>query len=394
MIISLIACNSTPPHSFKLEGSVEGAKDSENIILYYFLLNNGEWQEIADTTKIINGKFLFKGNIDELTAAELCFDDPNVVISARIYLEPTIMKLRIDKNQPYAYELSGTKVEKENVELRKELESDAKIYHKNLEYINDLFTQIQLNDNNSPVRDSLYIKLDQRDRSIAPKMNNTRLNFILKHNSYRIVPDLLYLLANDEDIPIATLKSIYNSLPEQSKVSLMGKLACKKINYEESIRKREENALVGTTAPDFAIKDTSGKTIRLSEFRNKNFILLDFWASWCSPCIKEIPQMKNLYEKYSKTELKIIGISLDTDSNKWHNAINKYKLDQWSQILNIQNENKSVFDINNEDLGFLYNVNAIPYCILIDKQGKIIARWEYFGEEQLIEIDRILNNTK
>jgi len=129
MILCLVACNRIPPGSFKLEGSIKGGKDSDNILLYYYTLKNGEVQEIGDTTKVINGKFLFEGNIGELTAASLCFDDTNshVVIDARMYLEPTTMKLRIDKNQPYTYELSGTKVEKENIELRKELESDKKI---------------------------------------------------------------------------------------------------------------------------------------------------------------------------------------------------------------------------------------------------------------------------
>ncbi|GHT59003.1 hypothetical protein AGMMS50239_04670 [Bacteroidia bacterium] len=86
----------------------------------------------------------------------------------------------------------------------------------------------------------------------------------------------------------------------------------------------------------------------------------------------------------------IIGISLDKDSNKWLNAIDKYKLDQWSQILSIQTENQPA---DKEDLDVLYNVkNGIPHYILIDKQGKIMARWGYLGKEQLIEMDRILNN--
>ena len=110
IIISLVACNRVPSNSFKLEGFAEGAENSEDIILYYSILQDSEWHEIADTTKILNGKFLFEGKIDDLTAAELCFDDPYVVISARIYLEPTTMKLQINKSQPYAYKLSGTKV--------------------------------------------------------------------------------------------------------------------------------------------------------------------------------------------------------------------------------------------------------------------------------------------
>jgi len=390
----LIACNRTPSNSFKLEGFVEGTKDSENMILYYYILKNGEWYEIADTTKIINGKFLFEGNIDELTAASLCFDDSNsnVIIDTRIYLEPTTMKLRINKNQPYVYELSGTKVEKENIELRKELESDEEIFYKNLEYLNEIIKQIKLNNNNIIVRDSLFNNFNQYNAecNIGNKINKKRLDFIQRHNTYRIVPDLLYLLTKSDSIPIDVIKHIYNNLPEQSKNSLMGTFARKQIEYQESVQKSKENSLIGCIAPDFIRKDASGKTVRLSDFKNKNFVLLDFWASWCSPCIEEIPKVKNLYNKYGKKGSVIISISLDTDSANWLNAIDKYKLETWSQILSIQKRGESVF--NNDDLCNLYNVERIPYFILIDKQGIIMTRWEYLGKEQLIELDRILTN--
>jgi len=131
-IFGLIACNKTSPNTFKLEGIAEGVKDSDNIILYYDILQNNEWQEIADTTKIIDGQFLFEGNINEPTTATLVFGNCDVVIDVRLYLEPTTMKLRINKSQPYAYELSGTKVEKEHIELRKELEPNEKIYYDGL----------------------------------------------------------------------------------------------------------------------------------------------------------------------------------------------------------------------------------------------------------------------
>lgn len=386
-VISLVACSTTPSNSFKLDGFVDGAKDSENIILCYFSLKNGEWYEIADTTKIINGKFLFEGNIEELTAADLCFDDANVVIDARIYLEPTSMKLRIDKNQPYAYKLSGTNVEKENIELRKEMEPYAKIRYKGLEYCDSTIKQIKLHDNNLVVRDSLINNLHKyfAENTVGDSIIKTYLDFIKKHNTYRIVPDLLYLLTKDS-IPLDTIQSIYSHLPEQSKTSFMGKLVCKQIEYIKS----KKNTSVGNLAPDFTRNDFSGKTIRLSDFKNEDFILLDFWASWCAPCIKEIPKIKKIFNKYHEESFTIISISSDTDSSSWINAINKYQLEAWPQILSNKKDNdSSIFNI--DDIATIYEVNAIPHFILIDKQGKIIARWGYLGEEQLVEIDRILN---
>ena len=391
-LISLIACNGVPQNSFKLEGFVEGAKDLESLILYYYTLKDGEWHEIADTTKIVNGKFVFTGHINELTAAELVFDDFVVVVSARIYLEPTSMVLQIDKNQPHTYSLSGTKVEKEILELRKELESEERIFHENSLYLNDLFAKIQEHDDPS-VLDSLYqVYFHYRPKIMTngQKMNEKRLDFIVRHNTYQIVPDLVWLITKQESFHVDTIISIYNRLPEQSKVSLMGKLAGRQIEYLESKR----NSLIDFPAPDFTRIDAYGAIISLSEFKNKNFVLLDFWASWCAPCIEAVvgdnPKVKNLYDKYREKGLVIIGVSLDEDSIHWINTINTYKLDQWPQILSNLNESKSVF--NDKDLSTLYDVQSVPFYILIDKQGKIMARWESIDSEQLLTIDRIINN--
>ncbi len=392
---SLVASNNLPSNSFKLEGFVEEVKNPENITLYYFTQKNNELHEVIDSAKIINGKFVFEGNINELTAAELCFENSNVSISVRIYLEPTTMKLRINKAQPYAYELSGTKVEKENVELRKELAPDAKIYYEGLYRMNDLFKEINSNmeGSNNLVLDSLinilqYTKENTSTRRL--KMNKIYRDFILKHNTYQIVPDLLYLLTKSEYIPIDTIKNIYNNLSEQSKAGISGKLAFREIKNFENRKDQDpqENTLIGNFASDFIRNDVSGKIIRLSDFKDKNLVLLDFWASWCAPCIKEIPKMKDMYDRYNKKGLTIISVSLDDNKNKWTNAINKYELKGWPQILSTEDNNNSALNI--ENICLMYNVSAIPHFILIDKQGKIIARWGYLGKEQLNEIDKIL----
>jgi len=392
-----MACNNIPPNTFKLEGFVENAEDSDKMILYYDILQNNEWHEIADTAKIINGKFQFEGKIDDITAAELVFAGCAVVIDVRLYLEPTTMKLRINKSQPYAYELSGTKVEKENIELRKDLEPNEKIYYDGLERMNDLLKQMRINadNNNISVLDSLMNLFEYpKDHFVIAKskMNRNYFNFILKHNTYRIAPDLLYLISKSGTFFVDTLQNIYNYLPNRSKTSLMGKRALKQIEYLESNKDAEEvikeDTLIGSLAPCFTRKDFTGETIRLSDFKNRKFVLLDFWASWCIPCIAKIPEIKDLYNKYSEKGLTIISISLDKDKDSWLNAINKYHLKAWPQILSVEDKNNSVS--MTDDISLLYNVGPIPHFILIDKQGKISASWSYLDEEQLNEIDRLL----
>lgn len=392
LLINFIACNNASSDTFTLEGYVEEAGDSESVLLHYLSFENDKWHKVSDTAKITDGKFFFEGKIDELTAADLCFENTSIVVDIHIYLEPTTMKLIVDKSKPYAYELSGTKVEKENIELRIELEPNERIIYENIESLQHIFKQLSLSGDNASIRDSLMNIIEQkRPEMIANNeiIDKKRLDFISKHPSYRIVPDLLYLTTKRRSADINTIKHIYNNLSEQSKETLMGKLANKQIEYTEK-QMNIKTFAVGDISPDFVREDTSGKRIQLSQFINQNYILLDFWASWCGPCIKEIPKIKDLHKQYSDNGLAIIGISLDTDKDSWLKAMDKYELKAWPQVLSITDTDETVFIEN--DISDYYNVELIPAYILIDKQGKIIAKWEHIGEEQLVELDKILKN--
>ena len=385
-----MACNNMHPGSFKLDGFIDGAKDGENIVLYYKTLKNEEWIKIADTTIIRNGKFIFTGHIDELISAGLVYEEPEhdiAVIDVDLYLEPTAMKLRINKNNPFAYILTGTKVEKENIELRKALEPYQQVDLENALYLDDLRNRILLNYENTLIRDSLNKAYDlHREKMMyeISKMYEILLDFVSKHKNYRIVPNIIMRF------PVDTAQAIYNSLPEQSKSGLLGQLAHQRIEYYKIMQAFEEHTLVGHAAPDFTRQDAYGNTISLSEFKSKNYVLLDFWASWCRPCIANIPQLINVYEQYSHQGFVFIGISFDSDSAQWLNAIETHKLGRWPQILSTPNEKD--FTVDYEHIGNIYNASYIPCYILIDKQGKIAARWEGdIEEEQLAEIEMIIN---
>jgi len=91
--------------------------------------------------------------------------------------------------------------------------------------------------------------------------------------------------------------------------------------------------------------------------------LIDFWASWCRPCRVENPNVVRLYNKYKDEGFEILGVSLDRDKQSWIRAIEQDQL-TWSHVSDLnyfQNEAAQV-----------YGVNAIPYTVLVDKEGKII----------------------
>lgn len=340
---------------------------------------------MTDSATIIDGKFSFEGNIEELTVCRLDFDNSYV----RIYIEPAKMKLIIDKDQPYAYKLTGTDVEKENMELREKILPYEKMFHDKLKFILESINRYNKPDDTSN-KDSLANAINQSiaERYInSEKMDSIRLEFVSKHSNYNITPDLLLILADQEYINIDTIRSIYETMPEQLKESIMGQLA--NIQIERSERKKLAD--VGNMALDFTRESSSEQIIKLSELKNKNYILLDFWASWCGPCLKEMPKMKNLYNKYKDKDFTVIGVSLDEDKDSWLKAIEKHKLSLWPHILS--KENNANDDSLDGDLSEVYNIsNGIPFYILINKEGKIVARWEWLGEEQLAELDRIIKS--
>ena len=117
---------------------------------------------------------------------------------------------------------------------------------------------------------------------------------------------------------------------------------------------------VGQKAKEISLPDVKGKNIVLSSLKGK-IVLIDFWASWCGPCRKSVPELKNTYAKYQSKGLEIYGISVDNESADWKQAI-KDDRTTWIHV----NDAKG-------DVAALWNVNYIPNTYLLDKEGKIIA---------------------
>ncbi|HEY2720569.1 MAG TPA: TlpA disulfide reductase family protein [Chitinophagaceae bacterium] len=121
---------------------------------------------------------------------------------------------------------------------------------------------------------------------------------------------------------------------------------------------------VDKPAPELSLPDIDGREIKLSSFRGK-FVLVDFWASWCLPCRRENPNVVKAYNKYKDKNFAILGVSLDKEKDDWLQAIQEDKL-SWTHVSDLKEWNS----IAVSTFGF----NSIPFNILIDPQGKIIAQ--------------------
>lgn len=120
---------------------------------------------------------------------------------------------------------------------------------------------------------------------------------------------------------------------------------------------------VGSEAPEIILNDPEGNPVKLSALRG-NYVLIDFWASWCRPCRIENPNVVKMYNKYNSKGFEIYSVSLDKNKEDWLNAIEKDNL-TWTHVSDLkfwQSEGAKI-----------YNVKGIPHTVFIDKEGKILA---------------------
>ncbi len=119
--------------------------------------------------------------------------------------------------------------------------------------------------------------------------------------------------------------------------------------------------LVGKTVPSFSAEDVQGKPVRSSDFRGK-YVLIDFWATWCGPCVAELPRLQAAYQSYHADGLEIVGVSLDESKDAVLEFARARKV-TWPQVHNAG---------ASSDLVQAFGVSAIPATYLIDPQGTIL----------------------
>ena len=348
--LSMFACKADN-HKFKLNGVVDGMNKDLAV------LQLGD-VTISDTVKVKNGKF-------EISLPSIESDKYTVkFINHGIYM-PVVLNNGSVRASADVDEIKYNHLQKVHV-------SGVKYYDLLRIWESSLDSVINTYDDHTKELYYKYLKPGEKDvkskekrEAITYVMKNNptmeqdlsdwRYKFILENVNDYFMVDLLYNVKGI--LKPGQLATIASKIPERLKNH--AGFAKMKTYLEES-----KNVSIGSIAPEFTIKDINGKDFSLNSLRG-NYVILDFWASWCAPCREAFPHVKALRKLYEKENLKVVSISIDKNENAWKKASVKENIDWINLISNTKSENS---------VDKKYLVEAIPTIILIGKDGKIIMR--------------------
>lgn len=204
----------------------------------------------------------------------------------------------------------------------------------------------------------------QSEADLAPELKAFD-ELLAKHKDEKTdeVAQVLYMKATlyaqvfqDETKGKELLEQLKREFPDSKFVA--------QLKQQEEAEKAQANLAVGKPFPDFTEKDTAGKPLSIAAYKGK-VVLIDFWATWCGPCVKELPNVIKAYEKHHADGFEIIGISLDQDRKKLETFVKQQNM-TWPQYFDGKGwQNK---------LAQQYGVNSIPATYLLDREGKIIGK--------------------
>lgn len=340
---------------FKITGTVKGV-DTGMIFLQKYDLEN--WVNI-DSTKLTKGEFTFTGKVDLPEMWHIALQENQMVIP--VFMENTKIDVQIFPDSLEKSTIKGSASQ-------------------------DIYQQyLTMNEATSAKMDDVYKewkKAKEANDTLGMERNDSISN-ALDVEMKKQLQD--FVKTNNKTVvsPYLVMRNSWQfELPELEEVVTVMDTSLNASPYMQSLQKRVgilKSVAMGQIAPDFTMNDSTGKPVTLSSLKGK-VLLVDFWASWCSPCRAENPNVVKAYQAFSKKGFDILGCSFDQNREKWMNAVKSDKL-IWNHVSDLKGWGNAA--------GKLYGVNSIPANVLLDKDQKIIAR-NLRGEDLTKKLEEIL----
>lgn len=238
-----------------------------------------------------------------------------------------------------------------------------------------------------PPEESLQLYFDELRMSEWTVNDQTFDIALIKESAppYRIEPYTYFYIDLDEDGAFDIMDDGFEAYPVTEPFNIAGEsweiseIAAdgSSITIVESDEEVDPKVALrpGTEAPDFTAETLSGDDISLSELRGK-YVMLDFWGTWCGPCIDALPVLKEVYEIYGSKEFEIIGIANEPSLERFINFVEKENL-EWPQIPEIYEQENEIQE--------LYSVNSYPTYYLVDPDGEIVEYGMALSSDNLME---------
>ncbi len=350
ILIAVLTCLScTSKGEFTVKGTA--TKDFEGKTIY--LMNQREdGVENIDSTIIKSGKFTFKGIQETPTIYVLSFqksndNDSENEMSRIIYIEQG--KIDVDIKADNDIKVSGNAV---NDAFQKKSEAEMEVY-KQL----DALQQKYANVNPTDLSEAELEKINSEFMAIDDSVKDINLKFAIDNINNKLGEGIFLSIANR--LSVDEMEQVMNNAGEEFKSKETGKAILEMISGMKKVAE-------GQKYSDFTMFDPAGKEISLSDYAGKGkYVLIDFWASWCGPCIKEMPTLVEAYKLYKNKNFEIVGVSLDAKAEPWKAAIQKYNM-TWPQMSDLRQWDTQA--------RVIYNFSSIPHTVLLDPDGIIIAK--------------------
>ncbi|UGU16018.1 AhpC/TSA family protein [Sinomicrobium kalidii] len=305
---------------------------SDNYEGYIYL----DYNDILDSTLVEDASFRFKGKVSQPLEATLLPGSPtsgeSMTVASFMLENSTIdISLKYDIFQYNGSDIKGLDMDSISGSTSQKLKEDfeAKMEDTFAQEENDSIREAILYDNLSK-----FIKTNPQS-----VLSGQKLASLSNFYGYLKSEQMQYLL-------------------EQMDTTYQDK---KDLRYIRNIIERRKILNIGKTPPKIELPNPEGKLVDSDSLRG-NYVLYEFWASWCSPCRKTNPELSKVYSTFHKDGFEILGVSIDKSPDKWKTAIQEDKL-KWIQVIDSLNKT-----------GEKYRLTTIPYNVLQDRKGKIIAR--------------------